>query len=53
MYRYAKRPNELYSSIYKTSKAELKKGESRRFLLFLVVTKEILESSVCFPDRSF
>lgn len=45
VYRFAKRPSELYSQLYAVDRIELKKGEIKKLLLILTVTSDVLPVS--------
>lgn len=45
VYRFAKRPSELYSQLYAVDRIELKKGEIKKLLLILTVTSDVLAAS--------
>lgn len=50
MYRFAKRPSELYSQLYAVDRIELKKGEIKKLLLILTVTSDVLPVAEEFSD---
>lgn len=50
VYRFAKRPSELYSQLYAVDRIELKKGEIKKLLLILTVTSDVLPVTEEFSD---
>ena len=45
MYRFAKRPSELYSQLYSVDRTELKKGDIKNLFHILPVTTDVLPVS--------
>ena len=50
VYRYARRPNTLFSQLYGADRIELKRGEMKKLLFILTVTPEFFQDELDYSD---
>ena len=50
VYRYARRPNTLFSQLYVADRIELKRGETKKLLFILTITPEFFRDELAHSD---